>query len=63
MITMCLYLYLFLIIVIGYFMCMSVLPEGMHVCHVRVWCLQRSEEGDGSPEIVVADGWEPLCGC
>lgn len=83
-ITTCLYLYHFFIIVIGpwisafkmmknkfilkiflkiYFICMSVLPAGMHVCHVRVWCLQRLEERDGSPEIVVADGCKPLCGC
>lgn len=46
-----------------YFMCMSVLPACIYVCHMRAWFLQRSEAGVGSPGTRAMDGCEPPGGC
>ena len=44
-------------------MCISVLPNYVYTNHIRAWCLQRSEEGVGSPRTGVIDGCEPPCRC
>ena len=41
-----------------HFMCMSVLPTFLSVCHGCAWCPQRPEESTGSPGTEVTDGCE-----
>lgn len=43
-------------------MCDVLLPC-MYMCQTHAWCLWKSEEGIGSPETGVTDGWEAPCGC
>lgn len=40
----------------------TALPAHIYVYHISIWCLQRSEEGIGSPRTGVIDGCKPTCG-
>ena len=44
-----------------YFKYVSVLPACISVQHVHAWCLQRPEEGVGSPRSGVNDSCKLLC--
>ena len=50
-------MYLFLFYVFEY------LASCLSVHHVHAWCLQRSEEGVGSPRASVKKDCGQLCGC
>lgn len=44
-------------------MCISALPACIYVCHVCVWCPQRSEGGIRSLGTEISDVCKPPCGC
>lgn len=45
-----------------YSMCLGVLPACIYVYYMRAWCPRRTEEGTGSHETGIADGYERPCG-
>lgn len=46
-----------------FLMCVSVLVDCMSVHNMYAWCLRRLEGGITSPELVLMNCCEPLCGC